>query len=49
MKEQKNLVGKIINRCENKKFLIFLGIFFLILSISQRAIAGTEHNVAHFD
>jgi len=48
MKEQKNLIDKIINRCGNKKFLIFLGILFLILSISQRAIARTEHNVAHF-
>jgi hypothetical protein len=48
MKKQENLVGKITNRCGNKKFLIFLGILFLILSISQRAIARTEHNVAHF-
>jgi len=46
MKEQKNLISKITNRCGSKKFLIFLGIFFLILLISQSAIAGTEHNIS---
>ena len=46
MKKQKNLIGKVASRCENEKFLIFLGILFLILSISQSAIAGTTDNVS---
>jgi len=46
MKKQKNLIGKVASCCGNEKFLIFLGILFLILSISQSAIAGTTDNVS---
>jgi hypothetical protein len=46
MKKQKNSIGKVASRCGNEKFLIFLGILFLILSISQSAIAGTTDNVS---